>query len=139
MKRQTITLLFSDPIQINGLKWFDDHSEVSLQHLKALDRRTINLMGEVTAKTFPIRIKKECIFNVSTSSIYEFRLAVMVRYYENNFIGHLFQLPTFMNAIVNLFLMLLPKKMSERFINVGSDETKLVPIAQFQYSELTGR
>ena len=139
MKRQTITLLFSDPIQINGLKWFDDHSEVSLQHLKALDRRTINLMGEVTAKTFPIRIKKECIFNVSTSSIYEFRLAVMVRYYENNFIGHLFQLPTFMNAIVNLFLMLLPKKMSERYINVGSDETKLVSIAQFNYSKETGR
>ena len=43
----------------------------------------------------------------------------------------LFQLPTFMNAIVNLFLMLLPKKMSERYVNVGSDETKLVSIVQF--------
>ena len=55
----------------------------------------------------------------------------MARYYEYYFIGHLFQLPTFMNAIVNLFLMLLPKKMSERYINVGSDETKLVSIAHF--------
>ena len=80
MKRQTISLIFSDPIQINGLKWLDDHSESSLQHLKALDRRTINLLGEVTAKTFPIRIKKECIFNVSTSSIYEYRFAVMPSY-----------------------------------------------------------
>ena len=110
-----------------------------MQHLTAIDRRTINLMGEVTGQTFPIRIKKECIFNVSTSSIYELRFAVMARYYGNYFIGHLFQLPTFMNAIVNLFLMLLPKKMSERYVNVGSDETKLVSIAQFQYSELTGR
>ena len=31
------------------------------------------------------------------------------------------------------------QKMSERYVNVGSDETKLVSIAQFQYSELTGR
>ena len=43
----------------------------------------------------------------------------------------LFQLPTFMNAIVNLFLMLLPKKMSERYFIIGSDKTKLVSVAQF--------
>ena len=79
---QTISSIFSDPIQINGLKLLDDHSEVSLQHLTAIDRRTINLMGEVTAKTFPIRIKKECIFNVSTSSIYELRFAVIPSYCE---------------------------------------------------------
>ena len=66
--------ILSDPIQINGIKLVDDWSEVSMQHLKALDRRAINLWGEATGKTFPIRMKKVCLFNVSTSSIYGFNL-----------------------------------------------------------------
>ena len=64
------------------------------------------------------------MFVASGGNIATNLVAIMARYYGNYFIGHLFQLPTFMNAIVNLFLMLLPKKMSERYINVGSDETK---------------
>ena len=66
--------ILSDPIQINGIKLVDDWSEVSMQHLKALDRRAINLWGESFGKTMPIRMKKVCLFNVSTSSIYGFNL-----------------------------------------------------------------
>ena len=66
----TLIFVFSDPIQINGVKLLENFSEVSMQHLMALDRRTINLWGESSGKTIPIRMKKDCIYNVSTSSIY---------------------------------------------------------------------
>ena len=45
-----------------------------MQHLKALDRRAINLFGESFGKTMPLRMKKVCLFNVSTNSIYGFNL-----------------------------------------------------------------
>ena len=54
----------------NGVKLLEDFSEVSMQHLMALDRRTINLWGESSGKTIPIRMKRDCIYNVSSSSIY---------------------------------------------------------------------
>ena len=66
--------ILSDPIQINGIKVVDDYSEVSMQHLMALDRRTINLWGEATGKTMAFRMKKVCMYNVSTRSIYVFIL-----------------------------------------------------------------
>ena len=43
----------------------------------------------------------------------------------------LFQLPTFWNAIFNLFKMVLPKKMTERLVLVGSDQTTWVSVVQF--------
>ena len=36
----------------------------------------------------------------------------------------LFQLPTFAHAVFSVFKMLLSKKMSERYLTVGSDETE---------------
>ena len=56
------------------MKLIDDYSEVSMQYLMAIDRRTINFWGEATGKTFAIRMKKVCLFNVSTNSIYGFNL-----------------------------------------------------------------
>ena len=49
------------------MKVVDDYSEVGMQHLMALDRRTINLWGEATGKTMSFRMKKDCIFNVSNN------------------------------------------------------------------------
>ena len=40
------------------------------------------------------------------------------------FVKILFQLPTFFNTIVNVFKMVLPKKMTERLVLVGSDKSK---------------
>ena len=69
-RKPCVLPFFSDPIQINGVKLLEDFSEVSMQHLMALDRRTINLWGESSGKTIPIRMKRDCIYNVSSSSIY---------------------------------------------------------------------
>ena len=51
------------------MKLLDNYSDVSMLHFKAIDRRTINLWGEVTSKTLPIRIKKLYKINVSISPI----------------------------------------------------------------------
>ena len=56
------------------MKFLDNYTDVSLQHLMAFDLRAMNLMGEHTGQIFPIRMKKECLFNVSTISIYELNL-----------------------------------------------------------------
>ena len=60
------------------MKLVDDYSEMSMQHLMALDRRTINLWGEATGKTLSFRMKKDCILNVSTSSIYGYNRRLLV-------------------------------------------------------------
>ena len=61
-------VIFSDPIQINGMKLLDNLSGAGMQHMMALERRAINLWGEAISKTVPFRMKKTCLFNVSTSS-----------------------------------------------------------------------
>ena len=45
----------------------------------------------------------------------------------------LFQLPMFLNAVINLFKMILPKKLTDRLVMVGSDKTKWV-LAQWSNS-----
>lgn len=90
-------LLLSDPIQINGIKLIGNATGASMRHLKAMERRAIKLWGEATGKTIPLRMKKLCMYNF----------------------------PIFMNVIFNLFKMILPKKLTERLIMVGSDVTRL--------------
>ena len=58
---------FSDAVQINGIKLLGNASEASMEHLKAMERRAINLWGEATGKTIPLRLKKICMYNVSMS------------------------------------------------------------------------
>jgi len=38
------------------MKLVDDFSEMSMQHLMAFDRRTLNLWGEATGKTLSFRM-----------------------------------------------------------------------------------
>lgn len=90
-------LLLSDPIQINGIKLLGNASDASLKHLKAMERRAIKLWGEATGKTIPLRMKKICMYNF----------------------------PIFLNAIINIFKMILPKKLTERLVMIGTDKTKL--------------
>ena len=59
-------IIFSDPIQINGIKLLGNASEASLKHLKAMERRALKLWGEATGKTIPLRMKKICMYNVSS-------------------------------------------------------------------------
>ena len=54
-------------IQINGIKLLGNASEASMKHLKAMERRALKLWGEATGKTIPLRMKKICMYNVSTS------------------------------------------------------------------------
>ena len=62
--------IFSDPIQINGIKLLGNASEASLKHLKAMERRALKLWGEATGKTIPLRMKKICMYNVSTYNLF---------------------------------------------------------------------
>ena len=57
---------FSDPVQRNGIKLLGNASEASMEHLKAMERRAINLWGEATGRNIPLRIKKICMYNVSS-------------------------------------------------------------------------
>ena len=70
IRYNTIIPFFSDPIQINGIKLLDNLSGASMNHFMAMERRAINLWGDATSKTVPLRMKKVCLFNVSTNSIY---------------------------------------------------------------------
>ena len=63
--RTFIESFFSDAVQINGIKLLGDASEASMEHFKAMDRRAINLWGNATGKTIPLRLKKICMYNVS--------------------------------------------------------------------------
>ena len=55
----------SDPVQINGVKLIGNASDASMEHLKAMERRAMNLWGETIGKTIPVRQKKICMYNVS--------------------------------------------------------------------------
>ena len=59
-----VIYIYSDPIQINGVKLVGNATGASLKHLKAMERRAIKLWGEATGKTIPLRMKKICMYNV---------------------------------------------------------------------------
>ena len=96
-----------------------------MKHLKAMERRAIKLWGEATGKTIPLRMKKICMYNVSQMP---FRNVLncfeMHGLYSIVVVVILFQLPMFLNAVINLFKMILPKKLTDRLVMVGSDKTK---------------
>ena len=110
-------MLLSDPVQINGVKLIGNASEASMEHLKAMERRAINLWGETIGKTLPVRQKKICMYNVS-KFVKNFSF-----FCHRNFLKTL-KFPTFLNVISNLFQLILPKKLTERFITLGSDIDK---------------